>query len=124
MRIPTRYILAIASATLLTRPASAREVKFDKKVDAGALQAQLIAAGFKVNYIECSTTRCKIVMPDSEKKNPMPEVQRYVYVDAQEVRAKKMAALLTLYDKWEAGTITNEEKDQLIKSAVGTVLGR
>lgn len=102
----------------------AREVKFDKKVDAGALQAQLVAAGFKVNYIECSTTRCRITMPDSEKKDPMPEVRKYVYIDAQEAREKKIAALRTLYDKWEAGTISNEEKDQLIKGTLGVVLGR
>lgn len=45
-------------------------------------------------------------------------------VDAQDVRAKKMTALRALYDKWEAGTISNDEKDQLIKGALGVVLGR
>jgi hypothetical protein len=63
-------------------------------------------------------------MPDTEKKDPMPIVQKYVYVDAREVRRKNVEALQALYDKWQAGTITNEEKDQLIKQAVGMLLGR
>ena len=102
----------------------AREVKFEKKVDAGALQAQLTASGFKISWIECSENRCKIVMPDSEMKDPMPIVKKYAYVDAREVRRKKVEALQALYDKWEAGTITNEEKDQLIRQAVGMMLNR
>lgn len=120
----TIKILLIVLATFASQSALAREVKFEKKVDAGALQAQLVAAGFKVSYIECSINRCKITMPDSEKKDPLPEVKKYVYVDVQEVRTKKRAALLTLYDKWEAGTITNDEKDQLIKGSLGIILGR
>jgi len=124
MKKTANQLLAAISIILFSQTTFAREVKFDKRVDAGALQAQLIAAGFKVSYIECSTTRCKITMPDSEKKDPMPEVRKYVYVDAREVREKKMTALRELYDKWEAGTISNEEKDQLIKSTLGIVLGR
>jgi hypothetical protein len=101
-----------------------REVKFEKKVDAGALQAQLIAAGFRVSYIECSINRCKITMPDSEKKDPLSEVRKYVFVDAREMREKKLATLRALYDKWETGTISNAEKDELIKNTLGIVLGR
>jgi len=118
------HVLALVIAVQFAGSASAREVRFEKKVDAGALQAQLIAAGFKVSYIECSVNRCKIVMPDAENKDPMPEVRKYVYVDAEEVRAKKITAMRTLHEKWEAGTITNEEKDQLIRGALGIILGK
>lgn len=124
MRTTTRCILAIILAASISLPLSAREVKFDKKVDAGALQAQLLAAGFKVSYIECSANRCKITMPDAEKKDPLPEVRKYIYVDAREAHEKRLAALRALYDKWESGTISNEEKDALIKGALGVILGR
>lgn len=122
--ITTNRILILVSSILLAQPAFAREVKFDKKVDAGDLQRQLIAAGFTISYIECSGTRCKITMPDSEKKDPTIEIRKYVYVDAQEARSKTTAKLMALYDKWESGTISNEEKDQLIKGALAIVLGR
>ena len=124
MKIPMICVLVAAAIVPFAQSTFAREVKFDKKVDVGALQTQLIAAGFKVNYIECSATRCRITMPDTEKKDPMPEVRKYVYVDFHEVREKKMAGLRALYGKWEAGTISNEEKDQLIKGALGIVLGQ
>lgn len=124
MKIRTNCILAFVTIISAIPSTFARDVHFDKKVDAGVLQAQLVTAGFKVTYIECSTTRCKITMPDSEKKDPMPEVRKYVYADARELREKRMLTLRTLYDKWEAGTISNEEKDQLIKSTLGIVLGR
>lgn len=124
MKMLTNCVLAFATIIAVTPFAFAREVKFDKKVDAGVLQAQLVAAGFKVSYIECSGTRCKVTMPDSEKKDPMPEIRKYVYVDAQELRSEKMSELRALYGKWEAGTITNDEKDQLIKATLGIVLGR
>ena len=124
MKISTSRVLVLALTAAFAQPTFAREVKFDKKIDVGALQAQLIAAGFKVSYIECSVTHCMITMPDSEKKDPMPEVRKYVYVDARELRVKKMAEMQALYDKWEAGTISDEDKDKLIKGVLGTVLGR
>jgi hypothetical protein len=102
----------------------AREVKFEKKVDAGALQAQLTSAGFKILWIECSVNKCKIVMPDSEKKDPMSIVQKYVYVDTAEVKRKKTRDLQALYDKWDRGTITVDEKDQLLKEVVRVILGQ
>lgn len=63
-------------------------------------------------------------MPDSEKKDPMPLVKKYEYTDPREARRNKMATLQALYAKWENGTITNDEKDLLIKEAVGMILGR
>ena len=118
------FLILFLNLVVPAPKASAREVKFEKKIDAGALQAQLVAIGFKISWIECSVNRCKVVMPDSEKKDPMPVIRKYVYIDPVEARRNKMTALQALYDKWEAGTITNEEKDQLIKQAVGMILGR
>lgn len=123
MKVIAIHVL-ITVITMLAQGAMAREVKFDKKVDVGALQAQLIKAGFKISYIECSANRCRITMPDSETKDPMPEVRKYNFVDPRELSASKITTLQGLYDKWEAGTISTEEKDQLIKGAVGAILGR
>lgn len=120
-----RLFAAIFLNLLILIPsASAREVRFEKKVDAGALQAQLVADGFKINWIECSTNRCKIVMPDSEIKNPLPLVTKYKYIDPAEARRKKTVALQALYAKWQDGTITATEKDTLIREAIGMLIGR
>lgn len=124
MKTLKALVLASIFVFSISGTTSAREVKFDKRVDPSVLQTQLITAGFKVSYIECSGIHCKVTMPDAEKKDPMPEIRKYAYVDAQEIRMKKMSGLKALYGKWEAGTITNEEKDELIKAAVGMILGR
>lgn len=105
-------------------PATTREVRFKKKINAGILQAELRKAGFSVNYIQCSTDNCTIVMPVAETKDPLPIVQKHIYTDLTEARKKKYAALGALYDKWEAGTITSAEKDDLIRQAIGLMLGR
>ena len=101
-----------------------RNIFFEKRVDVGALQKELIVAGFAVKYIQCSVDNCKIVLPPNETKDPLPVVEKYVYVDPAEVRRKKMANLHALYDKWEAKTITPEEREELIKQTLGIVLGR
>lgn len=124
MKISMNYLISLSLMVPASQSAFAREVKFDKKVDPAALQMQLINAGFKISYIECSVSRCKITMPDSEKKDPIPEIRKYVHVDSLEARERKLVAMRALYEKWEAGTILNEEKDQLIRSSIGLVLGR
>ncbi len=62
-------------------------------------------------------------MPNSEKKDPMPVVRKYVYTNPHELRRKKMAELRGLYDRWVAGTITESEKDRLIRDFIGMSLG-
>ena len=104
-------------------PVSTGIVRFKKKVDAGALQAQLVSAGFAIDFIECSVDNCTIHMPPTETKDPLPIVEKYVYVDPREAHQKKLTAMKALYDKWQAGTITNDEKDQLLKQLVALVLG-
>lgn len=100
-----------------------REVKFQKTVDPGALQHQLRAAGFLVDYIQCSRDNCKIVMPDKEKKDPLDLVAKYTYVSPAEAQIKRLEAMRALFRRWEAGTITPAEKDELLKMLVRAYLG-
>jgi hypothetical protein len=100
------------------------EIKFKKKVDPGALQRELTNAGFSIDYIQCVNDYCTIHLGQNEKKDPMTVVNKYIYVDPVANRLKKMAAVQALYAKWEAGTISAEEKDLLIKEFIGVVLGK
>lgn len=113
----------LALVLMVPQISIAREIRFEKKVDVGVLQKQLIDAGFHINWIECSVNRCKIVMPDSEKKDPMPVVKKYVYIDPTIARKKTLADMQALYAKWEGGTITPTEKDELLKMLVKQTLG-
>lgn len=102
----------------------AREVKFEKTVDAGALQQELVSAGYKVDWIQCSGKRCKIVMPDSEKKDPMPIVKKYIYVDPFVVRNQELESMRNLLKKWQAKTISPGEKDDLLRLLAQHVIDR
>lgn len=102
--------------------AEARTVHFKKKVDPAALQHELRGAGITVYYISCSRDDCKIVMPDSEKKNPLPIVEKYVYVDAFDARRKKLDSMRDLLHKWRVGSISDSEKDQLLLNLTETIL--
>lgn len=104
-------------------PRAAGIVSFHKKVDPGALQKQLIDAGFAVSFIECSRDDCRIHLKPGETKNPTPIVDRYVYVDPFEARRNRMAAMRALSAKWKDSAITPEEKDQLLRMLVQHVLG-
>jgi hypothetical protein len=99
------------------------DVHFQKRIDPGALQAQLIAGGFAIRYIDCSVDNCTIHMQPTETKDPMPIVGKYVYVDPWLERQKKVDTMRTLYSKWQDGTITPEEKDDLLKRLAAHVLG-
>lgn len=105
-------------------PIHARDVSFKKKIDAGALQAQLVAAGFAVDYIDCSGEICTIHLAAKERKDPLPVVSRYVYVDPMESRRKNFERLRELYSKLDQGQITQLEKDELLKKLAAHVLGK
>lgn len=116
---------AIALGLLIT-PLNlfAREYAFSKQVDPGVLQNELRAKGFNVAYIECVQTSCKIVMPDTEKKNPAKIITDHVYVDPLAQRRKRTQELRDLLSKWEANAISQEEKDLLLKEVVRMLLGK
>jgi len=104
-------------------PPATNEVRFKKHVDPGALQKDLVDAGFGVNYIDCTQDDCAIHLLPNEHKNPMPIVDKYVYVDPLASRKQKIEQMKALQAKWEAGTITPEEKDTLLKMLTAFVLG-
>jgi hypothetical protein len=103
--------------------AAAREFQIKKQVDPGALLTQLRAAGFSVTSMTCSLGRCTVVLPDSEKKDPAAVVKNYVFVDPATLREKKQSEMRALYGKWQAGTITPDEKDSLFKYVAAQALG-
>lgn len=117
-------IALTAGILLMSGLASAKDVRFKKQIDPGALQLELRQAGYSVDYINCSGVDCTVHMPDSEKKDPLPVIEKYVFVDPRQAQKQKNDRLLSLYAKWEAGTITSEEKDRLLKAVVGNILGR
>lgn len=102
----------------------AREVRFEKTVDAGVLQQELIAAGLKVDWIQCSVKKCTIVMPDSEKKDPMPVVKNHIYIDPVIVRNQQLESMRILLKKWQEKKISSEEKDDLLRLLTQHVIGR
>ena len=117
----------IAIAVLLVGAgvsASAREFRFRNRVDSEALHEKLVGAGFKITSIECYMEKCTIVMPDTEKKDPALVIEAYVAAESYGTYKKKLAALRALYEKWSAGTITNEEKERLIKQSRGVIFSR
>lgn len=122
MRGSSIFVLAIISC-LLGRNAAAKEVQIKKQVDPGALLSQLRAAGFSVTSITCSLGRCTLVLPDSEKKDPAAVIKNHAYADPTAPREKKKAEMRALYAKWQAGTITTAEKDDLFKFVAAQVLG-
>lgn len=99
------------------------EYTFRRQVDPGALQAQLVAAGFAVNYVDCKDGRCTIHLKAGETKDPMPIVKKYVYVDAEVARQKKIDAIKALYAKLKDGTISPQDKDSLLMQLTALVLG-
>lgn len=120
---PALTVFLLIFGLLFPFNAIAREVRFDKQIDPGTLQQQLKAAGFQVQWIECSTIHCKIVLPDSEKKDPMPFVKKYEYVSPEQIRAKQRARMITLVDRLDGKTITQEERDELLRMLVKDVSG-
>jgi hypothetical protein len=95
--------------------ASAKEHRFDKKIEPFALQQELKAAGFQVRDISCLGTACILRLEDSERKNPKSVIDAHKWEDPQEKRKRELDALRALRDKWKAGTITPAEKDELLR---------
>lgn len=119
----TRSLLLFMALACMTPPGHARDFKFNKKVDLSQLQDELVKAGFKVHYIQCSRNDCVVRMPDQERKNPGPIIERHQYVDREQARRRERAELLALYAKWVAGTIPPQEKDELLRRLAALQLG-
>lgn len=103
-------LLAVATAL----PAGAAEFRFKKKVDVGALHAQLAAAGFAVKGVTCRELDCVATFADSETRDPSSIVSSHRWEDPLANRRAELAALRNLVAKWKAGTISPAEKDDLI----------
>lgn len=117
----------IWAATLLGALGQARAadrvVRFDRKVDPWGLQLELKSAGFAVNYIQCSGTRCELHLPASERKDPLPVIGKHQFVDLAKREAERRTRALELHAKLAAGTISLPEKDELLKLLSAMVLG-
>ena len=114
---------AIMTSLLCCSEASARVVSFEKDANVGVLHSELSAAGFQIQSLQCLDRRCFITMPDSEQKDPMPIVNRHVYMDPEQTRAARVQTAKALHRKLEAGAISPAERDELLKLLVALLLG-
>ncbi|MFA6091778.1 MAG: hypothetical protein WCU88_02455 [Elusimicrobiota bacterium] len=104
-------VILFLSATV----ASAREYTFSKKIEAGRLQSELRSAGFQVDYITCLGEKCRIIMPDKEKKNPKAIIDAHKIIDRRAQFEARLAKARPLAKKMIDGTISPQEKDELLK---------
>jgi hypothetical protein len=109
----TRTLLLLL---LLPAMLSAREVHFNKLINPHILLSELKAAGFLFtpNNIICQGTKCILYLDDREAKDPSAIIAAHVYVDLRTQEKVRRDAIVALIKKWKAGTITAQEKDQLI----------
>lgn len=84
------------------------------KVDLTALEKQLRAAGFAVEYSRCSGPNCETIFAPEESKDPSTIIENYVYVDPAIAVNAARAQAVALAKKLKAGTITAAEKDALL----------
>lgn len=110
--------LALMAAFLVITPLQAKELRFNKLVNAGRLQEELLVAGIKVNFITTYGDKVVIDVPASEKKDAAPIVAAHKYVDLAKVDSDARAEIRRLALKWKHGDITADEKDQLLKLLV------
>lgn len=104
---------------LIGMTAHGREHSFNKVVIPHVLQQELRDAGFKVNYIMCSDTACRIVMPDDEKKNPAALIAAHKNVDP---RIEKLKAVRDRLKKGES--VPQQDKDEALLFLLDAFLGR
>lgn len=105
---------------LLAMPCLAREYPIKRAVESDLLHRELLAAGFKVDAINCVNRVCKLSMPNSERKDPSAVIAAH---DEHRV-AKRLERVRTLADKLDNGTIIPAEKDELLRMLVLKYLGR
>ena len=111
-----KIILTGLILVLLANPVFSKEFVFVKKVNPDKLQAELLAAGFKVSYITVTgEDKGVIAMDNSETKNPQSIIDAHVYIDLVAKLEINRVRMIVLAKKWIAGTITAAEKDELIK---------
>lgn len=95
--------------------APAGNFSFTKKINPDVFQSQLISAGFNVDHISCSGDHCWIAWGSGgEKKDPTPIITAHVYADPIVEDKKDREQISLLGAKLKAGTITPQEKDQIL----------
>jgi hypothetical protein len=102
-------------ALLLSSLASAREFAFKRSANPAELQKELGAAGFLVNAVMCSGQDCRIIMPNSETKNPTPVINAHVYSAPLRKSQIRRSQIAVLRGKLSAKTITTDERDALLE---------
>jgi len=110
-----KIIYAVFVVLALSMFSVAGEYKFVKKVDMAKLQTELTAAGFKVLYINGDGLHNVITFDKTEVKNPQAIIDAHVFVDVAAKLDANDARMIVLAKKWVIGTITDAEKDELIK---------
>lgn len=105
---------------LLATGATAKEVRFTKKVNLERLNAELEAAGFKLSpyRTNCSGDNCVIYLLDTGPQNPAAVIKAHVYDPDQEplaARKSMRAELRALEKKLDDGTATMPEMRRALK---------
>ena len=95
--------------------AFASEYTFTKQVNPSLLQSTLISNGYNVDHIHGNGLTYTIVFKNDETRNPQAIIDAHIYVDTAAKMEANKARMLVLARKWVKGTITNTEKDELIK---------
>lgn len=97
------------------------EFTYPVKSDPGALQKQLIAAGFNVRYITHSEiTGTVVTLDETETKDPASVVGSYVYVNPDSERHELIAELFSIIDN-EKADITDLRRALLILSNINGI---
>lgn len=109
-------VLMVASVQV-----QAREVAFKRDVMIDEVEATLRAQGFQVLHTECSGDwNCRMVLPDSEKKDPLPIINAArsnaaVKIEAAADRRAMLEELLVIEEAVDAGTETEAQRRRFMK---------
>ena len=107
--------------TLLAPAVEARVVAFKRDVSVDDVEATLRAQGFDVKYTECNGSYdCKMVLSDSETKDPLPIINAaksnaQTASEAKAARAALADELAAIEAKLDDGTATAAEVRRAVK---------
>lgn len=102
-----RLLLAAGILSLAGTAGATRRVPLSGDLDIGKAETALRSNGFKVVGSGQENRRAYVVLAASETKDPAPILESLLDPDTKTMRQ--------LARKWQAGTITAEEKDRLLK---------
>lgn len=105
---------------ILATGASAKEIKFTKRVNLDKLNSELAAAGFKLSpyRTNCSGEKCVIHLLDTGPQDPRAVINAHVYDAGREPLAMRQALideLAALEKKLDDGTATMPEMRRTLK---------